>query len=56
VIEGQHEAARADVDAAAADIGGLLATYQPEAAARPSRRGDADAARATTEGGHLTGS
>ena len=56
VIEGQHDAARADVDAAAADLGGLLATYQPEAAASPSRRGDADAARATTQGGHLTGS
>jgi DNA/RNA-binding domain of Phe-tRNA-synthetase-like protein len=56
VLEGQHDAARADVDAAAADLGALLATYQPEAAASPSRRGDADAARATTQGGHLTGS
>jgi hypothetical protein len=35
VIEGQHEAARADVDAAAADLGGLLATYQPASRREP---------------------
>jgi len=29
VIEGQHDAARVDVDAAAADIGALLTSYQP---------------------------
>jgi DNA/RNA-binding domain of Phe-tRNA-synthetase-like protein len=35
VLEGQHDAARADVDAAAADIGALLASYQPASRLEP---------------------
>jgi DNA/RNA-binding domain of Phe-tRNA-synthetase-like protein len=35
VIEGQHDAARADVDAAAADIAALLASYQPASHVEP---------------------
>jgi DNA/RNA-binding domain of Phe-tRNA-synthetase-like protein len=35
VIEGQHDGARADVDAAAADISALLAAYQPASRLEP---------------------